>query len=85
MVLTPICAHSLQHRPVVTSASQAVSICLDGDDVEAMVSVDGQETFPFYSGQWLKVTRARQSARFIRFMPKRFFSKIRIKLSEWSC
>lgn len=85
MVLTPICAHSLQHRPVVTSASQPVSIRLDGEGVEAVVSVDGQETFPFRSGQRLNVTRSNRSARFIRFQPKSFFSKIRIKLSEWSC
>lgn len=85
MVLTPICAHSLQHRPVVTSASQPVSIRLDGEGVEAVVSVDGQETFPFRSGQRLNVTRSNRSARFIRLRPKSFFSKIRIKLSEWSC
>lgn len=85
MVLTPICAHSLQHRPVVTSASQPVSIRLDGEGVEAVVSVDGQETFPFRSGQRLNVTRSNRSARFIRLQPKSFFSKIRIKLSEWSC
>lgn len=85
MVLTPICAHSLQHRPVVTSASQPVSIRLDGEGVEAVVSVDGQETFPFRSGQRLDVTRSNRSARFIRLQPKSFFSKIRIKLSEWSC
>lgn len=85
MVLSPICAHSLQHRPVVTSASQPVSIRLDGEGVEAVVSVDGQETFPFRSGQRLNVTRSNRSARFIRLQPKSFFSKIRIKLSEWSC
>lgn len=85
MVLTPICAHSLQHRPVVTSASQPISIRLNGEGVEAVVSVDGQETFPFRSGQRLNVTRSNRSARFIRLRSKSFFSKIRIKLSEWSC
>lgn len=85
MVLTPICAHSLQHRPVVTSACQPVSIRLNGEGVKAAVSVDGQEAFPFCSGQRLNVTRASRPARFIRLQPKSFFSKIRIKLSEWSC
>lgn len=85
MLLTPICAHSLQHRPVITSASQPVSIRLDGEGVEAAVSVDGQELFPFCSGQRLNVTRSNRRARFIRLNPTSFFSKIRVKLSEWSC
>lgn len=84
MLITPVCAHSLQHRPVVTSADQVVSIQLDSD-LEAVVSVDGQGPFPLSGGQILTVARAGQSARFIRLEPGRFFNKIRIKLSEWSC
>lgn len=84
MLLTPICAHSLQHRPVVTSADQVITIRLN-DDVPAMVSIDGQEAIPFTQGQLLTITKAEQPARFIRLEPKSFFSKIRIKLSEWSC
>lgn len=84
MLLTPVCAHSLQHRPVVTSASQTVSIQLK-DAAEAMVSVDGQENFMLMAGQTLTVTRASRPARFIRLEPRSFFSTIRIKLSEWSC
>ena len=84
MLLTPVCAHSLQHRPVVTSASQTVSIQLK-DAAEAMVSVDGQEKFMLLAGQTLTVTRASRPARFIRLEPRSFFSTIRIKLSEWSC
>lgn len=84
MLLTPVCAHSLQHRPVVTSASQSVSIRLT-DAVQAMVSVDGQESFSLLSNQTLTVTRASRPAKFIRLEPRSFFSTIRIKLSEWSC
>jgi len=84
MLLTPVCAHSLQHRPVVTSASQTVSIRLT-DDVQAMVSVDGQETFLMHNNETLTVTRANRPARFIRLENRSFFSTIRVKLSEWSC
>lgn len=84
MLLTPICAHSLQHRPVVTSASQTVTIRLH-DEVEAMLSVDGNEPIPFRCGDVLTITRSEKFAQFIRLQPRSFFSKIRIKLSEWSC
>ncbi|MDD5897460.1 MAG: NAD(+)/NADH kinase [Clostridia bacterium] len=84
MLLTPVCAHSLQHRPVVTSALQTVVIRLT-ETVQAMVSVDGQEIFTLHANQALTVTRASRPARFVRLEPRSFFSTIRIKLSEWSC
>ncbi len=84
MILTPICAHSLQHRPVVTSANQSVTICLT-EDRSAMVAIDGQDPLELSSGHILTITRAESSAHFIRLDPKSFFSKVRVKLSEWSC
>lgn len=83
MVLTPICAHSLQHRPVVTSAAQTITVRLDGG-YNAMISVDGRKPWSFSGGQTLTITRAEHAARFIRLEPKSFFSTIRIKLSEWT-
>ena len=83
MLLTPICAHSLQHRPVVTSAAQTITVRLDGVH-DAMIAADGREPTRFHSSETLTITRAEQSARFIRLEPKSFFSTIRIKLSEWS-
>lgn len=83
MVLTPICAHSLQHRPVVPSATQTITVRLDGG-YSAMVSVDGRKPWGFSSGQTLTITKAEHAARFIRLGSKSFFSTIRIKLSEWT-
>ena len=83
MLVTPICAHSLQHRPVVTASSQTITIQLDGD-YHAMIAADGREPIRFQSGQTLTITRSAQPARFIRLEPRSFFSTIRVKLSEWS-
>lgn len=84
MLLTPVCAHSLQHRPVITSASQPIRIVLE-EGYAAQISVDGQPPLMFTDRNELTVTRSKQSARFIRLESKSFFSKIRFKLSEWSC
>ena len=72
MVLTPICAHSLQHRPVVTSATQTITVRLDGG-YSAMVSVDGRKPWGFSSGQTLTITKAEHAARFIRLGLQKFF------------
>ena len=84
LLLTPICAHSLQHRPVVASPSQTITIRTD-DAHPAVISVDGQKAVRFVADQTLTITRAQQRAKFIRFEPGSFFEMIRIKLSEWSC
>ncbi|MEG0638514.1 MAG: NAD(+)/NADH kinase [Clostridia bacterium] len=86
MLLTPICAHSLQHRPVVTSAAQTICVKLDREhSPRAIVSIDGRQSFELSRQQSLYITQAQQRARFIRLEPTSFFSKIRVKLSEWSC
>jgi NAD+ kinase len=48
-VVTPICPHSLTHRPVVDSADKTYTITLDGREEQALVSVDGQETIPLFT------------------------------------
>lgn len=84
MLITPICAHTLQLRPVVTAADQTVTVRIEPDH-PALVAVDGQLPFHFSSDQLLTITRAEKRARFIRFAQHSFFNMIRIKLAEWSC
>lgn len=86
IMLTPICAHSLQHRPVVTSPTSRVTISLDdAHSSNALVSVDGRQACELKGASRLTVTRSPRQARFIRVEPRDFFAKIRYKLSEWSC
>jgi NAD+ kinase len=50
--LTPICPHTLTHRPVVTRADRAVTITYDGPDDAgaATLSVDGQWSYALQVG-----------------------------------
>lgn len=84
-MITPICCHSLQHRPVVTSSSQTVTIELDENyNHTAQVDVDGQQAVFLSLGEKLLITRSRKTAQLIHLNPHDFFSTIRIKLAEWS-
>lgn len=86
MVLSPICAHSLQHRPVVSSPRQTVVLELDFEPQrQAQLSIDGQEPVLLRGGQKVTIVRSARDAQFIRLEPKGFFQLIRYKLSEWSC
>ena len=86
IVLSPICAHSLQHRPVVSSSKQTVVLELDFEPQrQAQLSIDGQEPILLQGGQKVAIVRAPRDAQFIRLEPRGFFQLIRFKLSEWSC
>ena len=45
MVLTPICPHSLTHRPVVLNEKQTIKINITNHNAPVTVTLDGQETF----------------------------------------
>lgn len=85
IVVTPICCHSLQHRPVVTASNQVITIELDKNyNHTAQVAVDGQQAVYLTAGKKLLITRAEQNVRLIHINEPDFFATIRIKLAEWS-
>jgi NAD+ kinase len=56
LVITPICPHSLTHRPVVTGADDPIGIMLTGPPgVDATLSVDGQWSMPLHVGDEISV------------------------------
>ena len=86
IILTPISAHSLQHRPVMVSAQQTVRIELDERyHHSALLSIDGvaNKTKIGY-GDTLYIQKAEKCAKFIRIKPLQFFATVRKKLTEWS-
>lgn len=85
MVITPICAHSLQHRPVIISGSAIVRLIL-GSDAEqtAALEVDGQSRSVMTAGGTVTVCKAPETVRLIRLKPGRFFHLVREKLTEWT-
>ncbi len=84
LLLTPACAHSLQHRPAISSASDIVAIELEVGR-RAQIDIDGQPAGTLKGGERVTVSKAAEEARFIRFDGRSFFQLIRYKLSEWSC
>lgn len=87
IILSPICAHSLQHRPVVISAKQKIRLELDCEPTQqAQLSADGLEPVSLQGNQRVRIVCAPKKAQFIRFNETQgFFSLIRYKLSKWSC
>ena len=86
ILLSPICPHSLQHRPIVANAAQVVTLSLDcAPGQSAQLDVDGQPVASRTDTQQVTIRRSATVTRLIRFGSNSFFHRIRTKLTEWSC
>jgi len=85
MIITPVCPHSLQHRPVITSCNQSIVLEMDHEPYRhAQLSIDGQDPITLGFQEKIFITQAPEDAQFIRIEPKGFFNLIHYKLSAWS-
>jgi NAD+ kinase len=81
-VISPICPHTLNHRPLVVPNGVRVEIVLHGGGEEVYVTLDGQVGFPFAPGDRLTVDDHPQPARLVRVSSLKFFEILRRKL-KW--
>lgn len=85
MVLTPICAHSLQHRPTVVQGSAQIHLLLGSDAPQsACLQVDGQTRAQLDDGAVVEISRADRTLRLIHTGDQPFFNLVREKLTEWT-
>lgn len=83
IVLTPISAHSLSIRPLVLPPSAVITVRVEDDDSDQLVTIDGQIGGSFGSNHRLTVRRAGRVVLLVRFPEMTFFSRMRRKLG-WS-
>ena len=85
MVITPICAHTLQHRPTVVHGGAHIDLELIPDDMQtASLQVDGQSCVELRSGMCASIQMDSRPIRLIRLKAQRFFQLVRDKLTEWT-
>ena len=85
MVITPICAHSLQHRPTVVHGDAAIQLILGADaEQSAVLEVDGQSKGSLSCGDTVQIHRAAETIRLVRLRRGMFFQTLRNKLVEWT-
>ncbi len=86
ILLSPICPHSLQHRPVVADASQVITVELDCEpEQQVQLDVDGRIVCKLATCEKITVRRSDKTVKLFSFGTQSFFHRIREKLSEWSC
>ena len=65
IILTPICAHSLNHRPLVIGPEHEVTIIAQRVNKGTTIIVDGQVSHGFTVGQVLKVRQGEDSLKVV--------------------
>ena len=84
MIITPVCAHSMQHCPCVVSEHADISLLLNPNrEQTAVLQIDGQNMGSLKSGDKIHVTGSDRVIHLVRFGPYDFFGLTRRKLTEW--
>ncbi len=84
-VLTPVCPHTLNARPVVVSADERITVRAKDADGDAHAVLDGRRVLRMDHQQpEITICRSPRQARFVRFHEKNYFGLLRSKLSEWT-
>jgi len=80
-VVTPVCPHSLTHRPLVVPDKATIELRVETGGQEAFLSIDGQVGVPVSQGDRVVCCRASHTVKLLR-MKKTFFEVLRTKL-KW--
>lgn len=82
MVVTPICAHTLNSRSIILPGSDRVRIEASwrGEEGCANLSFDGEENIPLKMGDYVTVTKSTKTTKIIRFNQESFVTALSRKL-----
>jgi NAD+ kinase len=82
LVITPICPHTLSHRPVVVPDESVIQVINRSDDGVTYLTIDGQVGELLNEGDYVVCRRSKHSISLIRPPEKMFFDVLREKL-KW--
>ncbi len=82
LILTPICPHTLTHRPLLVPGSATLEVTLTSQDEGAMTTFDGQVGIAMTQGDTVAIRVSEHQTRLIRFPDHTYYDVIRRKL-KW--
>ncbi len=79
-LLTPICPHTLSHRPLVVPDSSLIEITLETRHEEVYLTLDGQEGMALEYSDRVRVRSSPHKAHLVRISGRSFYDSLRSKL-----
>ena len=80
-VVTPVCPHSLTHRPLVVTEKSKIVLRIETGEEQGFLSIDGQVGVPVRQGDQVLCQRAEHKVKLLR-VRRTFFDVLRAKL-KW--
>jgi len=81
LIVTPVAAHSLTHRPLVVPKNSKIEIVISTGAEQAYLSVDGQVGMPIHDGDRIHCSNSERQVKLLRIRGT-FFDILRAKL-KW--
>ena len=82
LILTPVCPHTLTHRPLIVPGKDKIDLTLTSTDAGAMATLDGQVGVPITQGDTVTIQTSENRTRLIRFPESNYYDVLREKL-KW--
>lgn len=82
LIITPICPHTLAARSVVVHHNATVTIEVEANHEEVMLTIDGQLGFPLQSQDRVQIVRAGVTGKFIKLSGRNFFDILNSRLKR---
>jgi NAD+ kinase len=82
LVITPICPHTLTHRPLLVPGTATLAVTLTSHDKGAMVTFDGQAGVAIREGDTVTIKPSQHKTRLVRFPERTYYDVLRRKL-KW--
>ncbi|MDW7711414.1 MAG: NAD(+)/NADH kinase [Deferrisomatales bacterium] len=80
MLLSPICPHTLTHRPILLRDASAVEVRLLSKNGDVFLTLDGQEGFELERGDVVRVHKSDRRVLLVRSLFRDHFQVLRTKL-----
>ena len=81
IIITPVCAHTMQARPIVTAGSRTIEVKIGRiGRKNAFLSVDGGRAFRLNAGDTIRVTKSKYKTKLVKLANKSFFEILYKKL-----
>lgn len=82
LILTPICPHTLTHRPLIVPEDVEIDVTLTSKDEGAMATLDGQVGVALTQGDTVVLKVSEHRTKLIRFPESSYYEVLREKL-KW--
>ncbi len=83
ILVTPVCAHTLNARSIVLNENDEVEIRVLSSDFQVFVTSDGQHSKRLGCNASVAIKKSDSFARFVRLKDGNFFELLKVKLAQW--